>query len=106
MASFFGEKVKDDNTNNALGATVDHVRASMQTRYGIEGIQWNTNDEETFEMEPGRIEDITMIFDGGKPDVNWDDGNKENFNEIKKYWKIGHPNTSDDTTTTVTLICI
>ena len=78
MASFFGEKTKNDNTDNAVGTTMDQVKAILQTRYGIEDIRWNTNDEATFEMESGGIEDITLIFDGGEPDVNWDDDNKGN----------------------------
>ena len=104
MASFFGEEMVNDNTDNDVGATMDHVKASLLTRYGIDDIEWKTNNEATFEMEDGGEDDIRLIFEIGEPDVNWDDDNEGKFKELKKYWKMGQSTTSDDTTTTVTLI--
>lgn len=104
MASFFSGEVVNDNTDKAMGATKDHVKTSLLTRYGIDSIEWKTNDEATFEMEEDSVLDIKLIFEGGEPEVNWDDDNKENFKQLTICWKMGQSAARNDGRTMVTLI--
>ena len=55
-------------------------------------------------MEDDGVLDIQLIFEGGEPEVTWNDDNKGKFKELKKIWKMGQSIARNVSRTMVTLI--